>query len=360
MGYSVAIVGPHAPIGGVSTHIARLRALVDSQDACSTEMYSTALAGKGFVTRTMWFLRVILRAREDILHYHSTDWRGLLALHLGPRRGRRLLVSHHGERLVLGLPNFGRSKRRLIEMALRGADGHVVCNERIWSALVGAGVRPEAIALVPAFIPPPSWDTDAESLPQATRDFCAEHDPVMCLISRVNRWEGNCLYGDDMAIAALESLRSRYPDIGLVYRCHDVVDEDTLAGLLEVAGKLGIEDRIHLLREPLDDMNAVLAQSSVLLRPTNTDGDSLIVREALALGVPVVCSDVVRRPEGVLLFPTRDQERFEARVVEAIVGSGGADAGARPTIEQANYGRRILDVYDRLMSGSSLEDIRES
>ena len=40
----------------------------------------------------------------------------------------------------------------------------------------------------------------------------------------------------------------------------------------------------------------VLRLTDVLLKPTNTDGDAISVREALYLGVPVVASDVVERP----------------------------------------------------------------
>lgn len=51
-----------------------------------------------------------------------------------------------------------------------------------------------------------------------------------------------------------------------------------------------------------------LARSSALLRPTNTDGDAVSVREALWLGVPVIASDVVVRPAGTVLFRNRDAE----------------------------------------------------
>ena len=40
----------------------------------------------------------------------------------------------------------------------------------------------------------------------------------------------------------------------------------------------------------------MLRLTDVLLKPTNTDGDAISVREALYLGVPVVASDVVERP----------------------------------------------------------------
>ncbi len=320
------------------------------------DLYSTAHTGDSLVPRLAWVLRVMRQARQDILHYHSTDWRGLVALRYGRRRRQRLLVSHHGERLLLSLADLGRVKRAVIKRVYRDADGHIACGERILEALVAAGVPAERVAVIPAFIPPDTWDSDRRSLPEATRDFLRVHQPVLSLISRVNRWQGECLYGDDMAIHAVAALKSRYPEIGLLYRCHDVVDSDLFAEVIELSARLGVEDRIHVMKEPSENMNAMLAASTVHLRPTNTDGDSLIVREALALGVPVICSDVVRRPEGAILFASRGQAQFEATVADAIQA---ALAGSCPPVRQANYGHRVFEVYDRLLRGATLGDIRD-
>jgi glycosyltransferase involved in cell wall biosynthesis len=49
-----------------------------------------------------------------------------------------------------------------------------------------------------------------------------------------------------------------------------------------------------------------MEQSDIVLRPTNTDGDSLTIREALFLGKPILASDVVARPPGTIIFKTRD------------------------------------------------------
>ena len=56
----------------------------------------------------------------------------------------------------------------------------------------------------------------------------------------------------------------------------------------------------------------VLKHSDFFIRNTSTDGDALSVKEALWLGVPALCSDVVDRPEGVRLFKYNDKDSFEA------------------------------------------------
>ncbi|PYS32840.1 MAG: glycosyl transferase, partial [Acidobacteria bacterium] len=67
----------------------------------------------------------------------------------------------------------------------------------------------------------------------------------------------------------------------------------------------------------------LMARSAVFSRPTLRDGDSISVREAAALGVPVVASNVGTRPEGVLLFEPGDVAGFVEQVNRA-VGHRGA------------------------------------
>src|SRR5690606_7512387 len=51
---------------------------------------------------------------------------------------------------------------------------------------------------------------------------------------------------------------------------------------------------------------SLIEQADIILRPTNTDGDALTVREGLFLGKKVIASDVVKRPEGPYIFKNRD------------------------------------------------------
>ena len=44
----------------------------------------------------------------------------------------------------------------------------------------------------------------------------------------------------------------------------------------------------------------------MFIRPTNTDGDAVSIREALDFNIPCIASDVVVRPKEVKLFKNRD------------------------------------------------------
>ncbi|MEI2749894.1 MAG: hypothetical protein V9E88_14180 [Ferruginibacter sp.] len=58
--------------------------------------------------------------------------------------------------------------------------------------------------------------------------------------------------------------------------------------------------------------------ADIVLRPTNTDGDALTIREAIYLNKKIVASDVVERPEGTILFKTRDTNDLEIKIEAAI------------------------------------------
>jgi hypothetical protein len=70
-------------------------------------------------------------------------------------------------------------------------------------------------------------------------------------------------------------------------------------------------------------VTTVLARAGVFLRPTSWDGDSVIVREALALGARVVASDLAPRPRGVELAGLDPAE-----VASAVLHGGRASDGA--------------------------------
>ena len=53
-----------------------------------------------------------------------------------------------------------------------------------------------------------------------------------------------------------------------------------------------------------------------MIRATATDGDALSVREGLYLGCPVIATDRVDRPEGVILYHYNDRESLTRALSE--------------------------------------------
>jgi glycosyltransferase involved in cell wall biosynthesis len=81
-----------------------------------------------------------------------------------------------------------------------------------------------------------------------------------------------------------------------------------------------LEDSFLIWEAPLSFSKLIL-KADIVLRPTNTDGDALTVREGLFLGKPVIASDVVIRPKDTKLFKTRDADSL-AQVIGDIIRNG--------------------------------------
>ncbi|HEX8953150.1 MAG TPA: glycosyltransferase, partial [Polyangia bacterium] len=77
--------------------------------------------------------------------------------------------------------------------------------------------------------------------------------------------------------------------------------------LVAAARARGVAGAVHHLGE-LERQHAlaVVAAADLFVRPTLADGDAISVREAIALGIPVVASAVGARPAEAALFPAGD------------------------------------------------------
>ena len=100
-----------------------------------------------------------------------------------------------------------------------------------------------------------------------------------------------------------------------------------------------LEDCFLIWEAPLSFITLII-NTDIVLRPTNTDGDALTVREGLFLGKPVIASDVVIRPVGTKLFKTRDADSLAQAIAETI----GKDEKS-PVEEESSNLRSYIDYY---------------
>jgi glycosyltransferase involved in cell wall biosynthesis len=94
-----------------------------------------------------------------------------------------------------------------------------------------------------------------------------------------------------------------------------------------------------------DTCLSLMSVCNVFLRPTREDGDSISVREALSLGVPVVASRVGTRPDGAILFHPGSVEEMLAKIELAL----SARRGNHP--QTAGCLDRLMEIY-RQVDGS--------
>lgn len=145
---------------------------------------------------------------------------------------------------------------------------------------------------------------------------------------------------------------------------NDLIDDDlTIVGegplegsLVQLAGSLGIDDRVHFRglasREEVADL---MGRSRAVVLPSSSEGWPLVVCESLATGTPVIASRVGGIPEimasedaGVMVEP-HDPEALASAILRVVSESRdphvvASASGARSIREQAGELARIYQT----------------
>ncbi|HUP23205.1 MAG TPA: glycosyltransferase, partial [Thermoanaerobaculia bacterium] len=250
--------------------------------------------------------------------HNARSWLLALSCGLAGRRARgRVLTLHSG--LTPGfLASGSGGARTLVRLVLRSYDRVLCVNDSIRGALAALGGSRPQLETVPAYLPAPGGDQAA--MPEAIGSWLATREPVLST-AMFFRPE----YAVELLLGALERLKVRYPTIG----CLILGGGEAPGPVRQLLSERGLEQEVLLAGDVEHGLCLkLISRSDLFVRATLADGDASSVREALALGVPVVASDVGHRPPGVVLFPTGDLERLVSTI-------GLGLAPARPTAPTA-------------------------
>lgn len=347
-------VGPlPPPFGGMSVHLLRLvsglraRGWIVSVLAAARTPPHPSFESR-FLGNSAWrHFTWTRRHARGVVHLHDRLSPLTLIAALAARsRGLPLVLTLHGE------PFSTLTRRRGLDpfhrLALRHADHVVAVNSHVRDAI--AHLVPAArLSTIPAYIAPDPGEASLAS-PQL-QSWLDRESELPLLVALVYRALPPLLaqadvYGLDLLTAACEGLRAG----GTPFR---------LALLLAQAPR-GTEERDYFashearLRAALGPRFGLfvdeyappaIARAAVFLRPTRTDGDAVSVREALALGVPVVASDAAPRPAGVQLHRAGDAESLQQITSSVLAGSAGrrvVEAGDEPGLARLEAVYRSL------------------
>jgi glycosyltransferase involved in cell wall biosynthesis len=150
-------------------------------------------------------------------------------------------------------------------------------------------------------------------------------------------------------VDAARTVTKIFPDLRFLFVGH----KGTEAGAVkERILALGLDDRV-LLTGPRNDVEEILAASSVVAHPGEQEGFSNAILEAMAAGLPVVAASAGGNPEAVadgetgLLVPPGDAHAF----AEAILGLLRDPSRARELGEAGRRRARELFSMERMVSG---------
>jgi glycosyltransferase involved in cell wall biosynthesis len=221
---------------------------------------------------------------------------------------------------------------RILVRFLRAADVVAVMGRRAREDLIELGVRPERIIVLPAAVDP-----------ERVRPHNGErrYDVVTAsqLISRKRLHE---------LLQAVAMIRDRHPDIRVAIAGRGPL-EDALAA---EARRLGIADAVDFLGF-VADVESVYADGRIFVLPSQREGLSIAMTEAMASGVPVVVTDigeardVVVHGDNGFLFEVGDVPAM-AEHISALLSDpqlwGRMSAAAVEAVRQTSSPERITAV----------------
>ena len=287
MGKKLLIIGPDLKIhgiGGVTIHVQRLRDSLEKNN-CDYEF-------KDYKDTKLWALvKDISKFKTVHLHISNPAYQFVLVC-CCKLMGKKILMTVHGN-----YGRFGAVKNWMVRSAIQMATVPIVINEISYQKCKYFNKR---IRLIPAFIPP-----QKEERLQAG---------IIDLLNRLHN-EGKKIVSTNAYNISFD--KNGNDTYGIGFLLDYFKESDNMA--LIVSDPSG---NYHKQYKDLQSSSVffidyphpyfeLLKHVDYFVRNTSTDGDALSVKEALYLGVPTLCSDVVDRPKGVSTFKYSDSVSFE-------------------------------------------------
>jgi glycosyltransferase involved in cell wall biosynthesis len=268
-----------------------------------------------------------------VLHAHTNghnrgSW--LLAAAVGRASRTSILTLHSGL-----APGFIDAHRPLVRWVTARFAHVVAVSEPIARALAAVGTPHRRIHVIAAFL---RAGLVRRGAPAGMAELARRSQPLVSAALAPGRE-----YGAEDLFAATATVAQRHPGLGLA-----VFGPGTRSpALQELAARNGLAGRVWFMGELRHEEGLGLLQAGDLfVRPTTADGDSICVREAVALGRRVVATQVAPRPAGVKLCAP-DASSLATAMLEALA-TPAPEALPTPDADRGSAGEDGLQELLRL------------
>lgn len=309
------LIGPDMSergVGGVTMHVHRLRQYLENAG------YEYTFVDYKSVSICRLLAEI---SRFDLMHLHVSNPVLMFALVMyGRLLSKKVMLTLHGN-----YGRFGPVKNWMVKQSLRMATIPVVINSGSYSECCGFNDR---MKLIPAFIPP----QEDEAL----------QDEAIALLERL-RTEGKTIVSTNASNVAYDADGNEIYGIDFLVR-HFITSEDSALVVSDPSGNYSrlykdlASESVFFIDYP-HPYYEVLKRVDYFVRNTSTDGDALSVKEAMNLGIKVLCTDIVDRPEGVSLFRYCDEVSFKMAMRQVQNNVGNLENGAE----------KLLQVYHEIL-----------
>jgi glycosyltransferase involved in cell wall biosynthesis len=305
------------------------------------------LGGYLYILTLVWHL---WRSRHgyDVIHVHSLNYHTFAAVLAGRLTGHPVIVKLANSGPASDIERMRRGQQLalsglMLRTALR-CDRFVALNQAIVRDLFACGVDRDRIVRIPNGV-----DTSPDGV-KRTYDL---HSPVQLLfVGRLHEQKGV-----DTLLRSLSELGRRRDDLQISLQV--LGDGPERAKLAELAERLGVSDEVTFLGSR-KDAGSLLRRSDIFVLPSRAEGLSNALLEAMALGLPVVASnvpgneDVVDHISNGVLFSVDDASSLASALIRVLEDSElrvAIGQRALRTVEERYELRRVARRYIELYEG---------
>jgi len=333
--YKVALKGSYLPgIGGISVHIYRLaKALSDekllfcvySTDEIKGLKENKFIVKDAFYPRLRygpfqslwWVFKYCSKDKSDIIHFHGHPIWEAPAILLLLMFKKRIVYTIHDQIMLSDFKKYPWLFLYMFKKISQSNKVHwILVNQNIKSQMERNIPGISSISVIPAYLPA---NQENSSLNPEIEKFIKSKSKIISIYAHsVRKINGKDLYGIDLALKAIAAVKGKFPEIGLIISMPSHTGIDDIQIYMHLIDEFQLHSNILFFLEPLTSASNLWKRSDIVLRPTLSDGDSLVIREALSQGTYVIASDVVQRPEGVILFRNEDIEDLSEKILEIL------------------------------------------
>lgn len=349
----VLLVGAYPPpIGGNSIHIERLfRRLRDSDHDVGVLDYTGGAKPEApervqVLPRSPLAMLVNLGQlsrrlpADTLMHFHLSAlarFKWIAPFLLALFRVHPKVVTIHSGRFVSGARTIPRPYLRWLFGRFHRV---ITVHPALGRFLESVGVSRERLRVIPAFLPA---TPDATLVPSSIRGKIEGKTVI------VTSGDLTPIYQYGPLLDGIERIGTR--EHLFVFAFYGQSDPAYEASVL---GRLQRLPNVLILRDtPADTFVSILSIANVYVRLTTTDGDSVAVREALALGKAVFASNCVERPDGCETFALGDS----AALLQLIRGYRRDSGSHPPDVDLTNF-HQILCAYAEARQEAAMGCVR--
>jgi len=283
----------------------------------------------------------------NIVHSHSHSWveRAVLTK-MAKAKKQQIVFTFHSLREEYA--SLSIKKKLAYKYVIKKADLLIATNELIKDKLLKWGCPENKIRVISPFIKPNILYVG--NIDEEIQSFVDRFEFYICAnASNNNHFSGEDLYGLDLCVSLQSRLAVEY-NCCFVYVLTQVTDKEYFAKIEEKIKNLGIADSFLLISHPIDFLS-VVRNSKMFLRTTCSDSRPLSVDESVALGIPVVASDVCERPQSCMIYKNRDIDSLYSNV-EYVLNNYNEVKEKVTKDSIPDSAEEIIDLYNEILEKS--------